>query len=65
MLFLRVFKLSPTRDLELLKDRNRQIYGMKRLSSTDIGHEKILSGTNVMSWTLAGTKTTVLEFGWN
>ena len=37
---------------------------MKRLSSTDIGYEKNLSGPNVMSWTLAGTKTTVLEFGW-
>ena len=56
---------NPSRDLELLKDRPRQISGMKRLCSTDIGYEKILSGPNVMSWTLAGTKTTVLEFGWN
>ena len=38
---------------------------MKRLSSTDIGYEKNVSGPNVMSWTLAGTKTAVLEFGCN
>ena len=55
----------PSCDLEILKDRPRQILGMKRLPSTDIGYEKNLSGPNVMSWTLAGTKTTVLEFGWN
>ena len=55
----------PSRDLELLKERPRQILGMKRLSSKDIGYERNLSGPNVISWTLAGTKKTVLEFGWN
>ena len=55
----------PGRDLELLKDCPRQIQGMKRLSSTDIEFEKKLSGPIVMSCTLAGTETTILEIDWN
>ena len=50
-----IIKIPSSTDLRYEK--------MKRLPSTDIGYEKNLSGPNAMSWTLAGTKTTVLEFG--